>query len=392
MKLNRAIAYCRNYDSFTSGEVAAKQVVEKIGKKPDFLLLFASIGHDISLILKGIKSIIADVPICGCTSFGNITHLGHDESSHSIALMGLQSNVINSHPFIFDELEESSQKVGREIASKLNNLKLSESTKQLLFLFPDAKTLNSTSLFQSIEDHYQHKLEIVGGGAANDYLVPHTLQFCNQSITKHGVSGFLMSGDFDYSIGISHGSKAFGKYRCITRACGNTIYEIDEQPALEVVTSLLGLKNLTDISRVQNILGLGGHSKDKGYFQDTFIRAIVSYSETENTIQVSSEMPEGLVFRFTRRNINQVLSTTQYMVDNLLASMKEPENASYFYFNCDGRGSLLFGEETETDIDVLFNIFGKNSGFMGFFAFTEIAPFNGQNICHAYTGVLVGIE
>jgi len=98
MKLNSAIAYCRNSDSFTSGEVVATQLMDKIGQKPDFLLLFTSIGHDIFQLLQGIKSKLEDVPICGCSSFGNITHLGNDESSHSVALMGLQSDVINLYP------------------------------------------------------------------------------------------------------------------------------------------------------------------------------------------------------------------------------------------------------------------------------------------------------
>ncbi|MEL6163546.1 MAG: FIST N-terminal domain-containing protein [Cyanobacteria bacterium J06628_3] len=94
MNLNSAIAYCQNSDSFKSGEVVASQVMDKMGQKPDFLVLFASIGHDISLLLQGIKSKFEDVPICGCSSFGNITHLGNDESRHK----GL---LINSKNFQF---------------------------------------------------------------------------------------------------------------------------------------------------------------------------------------------------------------------------------------------------------------------------------------------------
>ncbi len=95
-------------------------------------MLFSSIAHDVSQLLQGIKSKIEDVPICGCSCFGNITHLGNDESSHSVALMGLQSDVINFYPFIFDGLKENSQQVGKEIGSKLNHLGLSESSQKLL--------------------------------------------------------------------------------------------------------------------------------------------------------------------------------------------------------------------------------------------------------------------
>ena len=48
MSLKSAVSYCRIDDSLAAGTAAIKEVINKMeGDKPDFLLLFATVGHDL---------------------------------------------------------------------------------------------------------------------------------------------------------------------------------------------------------------------------------------------------------------------------------------------------------------------------------------------------------
>jgi hypothetical protein len=378
-------------DSFAAGEAAMKVVIKKLeGQSPDFLLLFATVGHDLTKLIQGIRLIAGDTPICGCSGAGSIANLGCDEATHSLALMGLQSEHIHFHPFIVSGLSEDAEKVGKKIGEKIDAIGLTESEKKLLFLFPDGLTVNADKLFKGIKSIVSYPLDFVGGSASNDFHFSTTYQFCNQEILSDAVSGVLMTGEFDYVIGVSHGCKPIGNYKTLTKVQDNVIYEIDRQPALAVLKSFIGENRFSDIVQV-NLLGLGQSFERKGYSENIIARAITGFDEEQGTIQLGTQIPAGSVIRFTRRDKTKVKKSIQTTAEQVMADIQSPEEAAYFYFNCVGRGSYLFGDSDE-DIQSLLDVLGKNKDLIGFFTLGEIAPVTGENFFHNYTGVLVGIR
>lgn len=241
MSLKSAVSYCKIDNSLAAGEAAMKEVINQMeGQKPDFLLLFATVGHDIKRLIQGIYTIAGNIPLSGCSGAGSITNLGCDEANYSFALMGLKSEQMQFHPFIVPGLADEAEAVGEKIGSQLSLLNLPASDQKLLLLFPDGLTVNTDKLFQGINSKLGAHLDFVGGTASNDFHCTKTYQFCNQEILNNAVSGVLITGKFDYVIGISHGCKPIGNYRTITKAQDNIIYEIDQQPALNLLKSFIG--------------------------------------------------------------------------------------------------------------------------------------------------------
>lgn len=390
MSLKSAVSYCRIDDSLAAGKAAMQAVIDKLeGQKPDFLLLFATVGHDLQKLIQGIYAVAGSIPLSGCSGAGSITNVGCDEANYSLALMGLKSEQIQFHPFIVPDLSALADDVGKQIGSQINSLKLPVSDKKLLLLFPDGLTVNADKLFQGISSKVGSYIDFVGGTASNDFHFSKTYQFCNQTILNDAVSGVLITGEFDYVIGISHGCKPIGNYRTVTKVQDNIIYEIDHQPALNLLKSFIGEERFSDIVQV-NLLGIGQSFEGEVNSEDLIARAIMGFNEEQGSIQLGANISVGSLVRFTRRDKNKIKKSTQTVAQQVMDGLQSPQEATYFYFNCVGRGSYLFGD-SDVDVKNLLEVLGQNN-LMGFFTLGEIAPIRGENYFHNYTGVMVGIQ
>jgi hypothetical protein len=304
--------------------------------------------------------------------------------------MGLHSKQINFHPFIVSGLSDSSEKVGKKIGEKIASIATDEAENKLLFLFPDGLNINADKLFKGIQQVVSYPLDFVGGTASNDFHLSETYQFCNKEILSDAVSCVLMSGKFDYEIGVSHGCKPIGNYRTITKCQDNIIYEIDHQPALALLKFFIGENRFSDILQV-NLLGLGQYYEGRGYSEDIIARAITGFDEEQNSIKLGTQIPVGSVVRFTRKDKNKVKQSTKTTVEQVVNNIQYPDEAAYFYFNCVGRGSYLFGD-SDIDVQTILEVLGESKNLIGFFTLGEIAPVAGENYFHNYTGILVGIR
>lgn len=388
--MKKATHYTLITESFSAGQSAMKAINKDFeDNAPDFLFLFTTVAHDIGEVIAGVRSICGDIPLCGCTGAGVISDSGCDEATHSVGLMGISSDNIRFTPFIFPKLSSDPEKIGSNIAEIIDSEGLSKEDGKLLFLFTDGLTVNADALFRGL-DALPYHVDIVGGTAGNDYRFDKTYQFCNEKVMDDAVTGVLIHGDFNYKIGVSHGSKPLGVYRTITKADGNMILEIDGTPALDFFKNFIGEERVLDFGAL-NMLELGEPFGGQGYSEDILNRAITGMDEERKAIRLAVELPEGTKIKITRRDMNLVLRKTREMAKTLAGSMSAPDDAAYFYFDCAGRGSYLFGEP-EPDVDALRDELGSSRKMIGFFCFGEFAPVGGQNHYHNYTGIFVGIE
>lgn len=390
MSLTKAVSYCLVEDSFEAGKLVMEEVKDNLhGDIPDCLFLFTTIGHNIPEIIKGIYSVCPSIPLCGCTGSGVITSSGCDEARRSVGLMGIKSNTVKFTPFIVTGLSKDVEKIGREIGNKVKSLGLKEEDKKLLILLPDGLFLSSGPFLPAIKNELGYHIDCVGGTAGNDYHISSlTYQFCNNEVHNDSVSGVIVTGDFNYAIEVSHGSKPIGLPKTITKAAGNILYEIDNEPVLEFLKKYWGERRFSNFGQNLNLFGFGELFQGKGYSQDIIIRAILGFEE--NGIRLKTPLTEGTRIYMTRRDRDMVKEETQKMVVKLLSSLKKPDESAYFYFDCSGRASHLYGE-TEPDVNNLLEILGDKD-MIGFFTFGEYAPVGGENYFHNYTGVILGIE
>ena len=386
------VEYCQKDNSFESGAKVGQGLLAKLGgRQPGLVLAFATMGHAFSEIVAGIKSALPEAKVCGCSVYGNTTSMGCDESTFSLSAIAFDPTCVEAHPFIVPGLSENSHEVGRKVAAFLNGCGCSASQNALLLLFPDAFTVNTSSLCAGIARDVLFRADIAGGFASNDYQLETTCQFLDDLILNDAVSGVLLSGRFHHEIQVSHGSRAIGSKRRITRAEDNFIYEIDGEPALNLLRNALGGEALYDYGQLANVIGLGFPFEGRNYSDDLILRAVMAFDEEEGSIQLGAQAPEGADVFFTVRDQTRVANATRTMTEKLVSSLHHPDDALYLYINCDGRGSYLYGEP-HVDVENMHAALGQHRQFGGFFTFGEIAPIAGECLLHSYTGVLIGME
>lgn len=390
--MQTATSYTQLTDSFAAGKHSVESLLAKLdNEKPDFLFLFTSVGHEIPEVLKGIQSILPDVPLTGCSGAGTITNEGCDEMTHSLSLMAIRCSRIDFHPFICENLSDQPESAGKQIADMVNPLIADEGGNKLLILLTEGLKINADAMQRGMEKNLSTHLDIVGGTAGNDFQGENTYQIYNNKVITNGASGVLLTGDFSYQVGVTHGSKPFGLFRTITRAEKNVIFEIDDIPAVELLKEFIGAERVEDFGQVLNLFELGEQFEGKGYDENILNRAITGIEKESGGIRLAVEIPEGSQVRITRRDMDLVLQRSREMTTDLVGRMDNPSKAAFLYFNCSGRGSYLFGEP-EPDVDVVRETLGPHRPMIGFFTFGEFAPIQQKNYFHNYTGVLVGIE
>lgn len=390
--MRTALCYSQLSESFAAGAAAARAVLADLAPSPpDFFFLFASVGHDLPELLGGIASVCPDIPLCGCTGSGVISTVGCDEATHSLGLLGLASPRLRFTPFAFSGLAAAPEKVGERIAEVLAPELDVSCRSRLLFLFSDGLTVNADALLRGFEQRLGVPLDIVGGSAGNNFEGTTTFQFGNGQVLSDGVVGVLVSGDFSYRLGVSHGSRPVGLFRTITKAEKNLILEIDGQQATDFLNGFIDRDRVQDYGQILNLFELGEQFPGRDYDEDIINRAIVGVDIARGAIRLPVEIAPGTKVRITRRDPQLVLEKTEQMAQRLRDAMGDSPGATYFYFNCSGRGSYLFGEP-EPDVRALQRGLGRDRTLIGFFTFGEYAPLAGRNYYHNYTGILVGIE
>lgn len=390
--MKSAVHYSQDADSYRAGINAISDIQEKLsGLQPDLLILFSSVAHDLPKVIEGVETIAKDVPLCGCTGSGIITDSGSDEATHSIALMGIFCSGLTITPFIYPGLSADPEKLGGRIASVIQEAAAVEEDKSLLFLFADGLTINADALYRGLQNQLDSHIDVVGGTAGNDFQQDKTYQFCNGQVMSDAVCGVLIHGPFNYHIGVTHGSTPVGLFKTISRVQGNVIYEIDNISALDILKEYIGVERVQDVGQTLNLFELGEEFPGQGYCQNILNRAIIGVDEAGGGIRLAVEIAEGAKIRITRRDMGLVLQRTREMAVNMSKELRDWQNATFFYFNCSGRGSYLFGDP-EQDVNALRDVLAPGSNMIGFFTFGEFAPIKKCNYYHNYTGVLVGVE
>ncbi|MFW6239801.1 MAG: FIST signal transduction protein [Thermodesulfobacteriota bacterium] len=392
MGMQRGVGYSQDADSRRAGRRIAELALEAMaGRTPDILLLFATVGHDIPTLLSGIREVVGDVPLVGCSGAGIFSGLGADEATHSAALLGVAAPRIRFSPFLVEGLSRDPEAVGRDIGRRVAAEKIPEDAPHFVMLLPDGLTVNGDRLLAGIEAGAGRHVDCVGGTAGNDYRFSETLQFGEGRATRDAVAGLVVSGALNYEIGVSHGSEAVGLFRTATRARRNVVYEIDGRPAVELLRTFLGEERLSDLGQVINLFELGEAFEERGYSGDIINRAIIGLDPEAGSITLGAEVAEGAKIRLTRRDPDRVLAGTRSVAAQVMDGLDRPDEAALIYFNCSGRGAYLFGD-SDPDVDILASALGPAAAPIGFFCFGEIAPVAGQNHFHNYTGVLLGFE
>jgi hypothetical protein len=399
MATRAGVGMSRHHNPDLAGREAAQQALKKAGiVKPDFVVMFGSIGYDQRSLVRAVRDTTGGAPLTGCSAEGTINGDEADESGFSVVVTAISSDDLQWTNGIARGLEDDARAVGQQVAQDLV-ADLSADTIGL-FVFPDGLiTLTLESFFAGLEENLStvQFLPLWGGGAGNNLdTVGPTYQYCDDEVISGGISYALLSGKAQASWAISHGLVPIGGERIVTRSKGNVIYEIDDKPAVEVLKEYLPEQALTeerDWMRYAISLALcfraPSYMKDEEYV----VRGVPAVKMADGSIIVQTEVSEGTSVWFSSRDKEKMITGLDRMAAQIKEQLGGEKPKLVFQFECLTRGKTMLREQEKLQLlKRIRQSVDPEVPWAGFYTIGEIGPVEEHNDLHLFTSVVLALS
>jgi hypothetical protein len=361
---------------------------------PDFVFLFASIAYNQQVLVKTVRELTKQAPLAGCTGEGIVSNGEADESNFSVAVMALKSDRLRFEAAIADGLSEGSEPVGHKIAQQLKP-KVKDDALAIMTL-ADGLTFNFDRFRDALEQELglAHSLPLFGGTAADNWEMKQTFQYVDDQLTNDGVACVLISGQAEMAWAVNHGCIPIGHERKVTKAEGNVIYEIDQQPVLDTLKEYLKEDEIDNWNKaVVNLCwGFKAPSKMQDSYDEYLIRFMPAKDDEKGSITIPTEVQEGASIWMTRRDQDKIAEGVDRIVEQIKGQLGERQPSLMFHFDCAGRGKMVFRDQERNKLmDHLQSQFDPSTPWVGFYTYGEIGPVKDSNQFHNYTLVLMAL-
>jgi hypothetical protein len=405
MATKAGVGMSRHHNPNVAGREAAQQALQKAGvDRPDFVVMFGSIGYDQRTLLRGVREATGGAPLTGCSAEGTINGDDADESNFSVVVMAISSDELEWHNGLAAGLEANPRAVGKRVAKDLLP-HLSTDTIGL-FVFPDGvkdfavPTENLVdNFFAGLQEELPSErfLPLWGGGAnAGFNLASPPYQYSDDEVITDGVSYALLSGKARAGWAISHACIPIGGKRIVTRGQGNVIYEIDGKPATEVLKEYLPEDALTeDRDWLRYAISLALSFRAPSYMKDEeyVVRGMPSVSMADGSITVQTEVPEGTSVWLSSRDKEKVSNGFDRMAAQIKHQLDGEQPNLVFQFECGTRGKVMFRDQEKLqNLKRFRQSLDPDAPWVGFYTAGEIGPVEEHNLRHLYTSVVLALS
>ena len=356
-----------------SEEVDTEYVLEDIqeqceealqGRDPKAGLLFAGIDAEHQELLDGIHRIWPGLPVIGCTTDGELSSTtGFQEDSITLMLFGGDSVEIGVG---------LGRNVSQDISAACRQAVLeahgnSSLQPTLCIMTPESLTTSGQQIVTELGKELGDDVLLFGANAGDQWRFQSTYQFYMDEVTSDTVPVMVFSGTFQFSYGVASGWKPIGEPGCVSRSENNTVYEINDEPAVEFYRKYLGSDATPSGECPLAVL-----DKDN---KVEYLRATPgTVDERTGAITYFADVREGAKVQITVADRDAILDGCHTSVEMALQSFpgKNTPQAAII-FSCSAR-KLLLGTRTKEEQKIFQDIAGQSIPMCGFYGYGEIGP------------------
>ena len=234
----------------TSEEIKKALTESKVdGFKPTLAVVFVSITNDVDALCNILDQ--EGIQMFGATSSGEF--IDGDISNGAIVVLLMDMKPSHFKILMQDYRDKDPEAVAREMSAIAKELFKNPSfiVSASINAREESELSVGDPLIKSIESVTGKETIIWGGRAGDDFLFNETAVFTNQISTKRGIIMLVLDGDKILVRGeAAAGLKAVGTEKTVTKVEGKWVYEIDNQPAAEMLLKYLGLNFTAEESEV----------------------------------------------------------------------------------------------------------------------------------------------
>ena len=171
----------------------------------------------------------------------------------------------------------------------------------------------------------------------------------------------------------------FGPERLITRSKGNMLYELDEEPALNLYKKYLG-----DHAKGLPATGLlFPLSLRTGDGMTGIVRTILSVNEKEQSMTFAGDVPEGAYARLMKANFDRLIDGAVDAAKTSYEAIGSSSPDLAVLISCVGR-KLILKQRIEEEVEGVREVVGDRTVLSGFYSYGEISPFTPGANCELH--------
>jgi hypothetical protein len=306
--------------------------------------------------------------IIGCSTAGEIAGpLVYDNSIIATAVF------FEDTPLLFTQTNITKMTDGYEAGQKLAD-GLKHDGLVHVFVLSDGLNVNGSALAKGLRSRLPEGVSVTGGLAGDQGRFEETLVLLDENCGRQNIVAIGLYGN---AIKIGYGSQggwdSFGPDRLVTRSNANVLFELDNQPALELYKTYLG-NQAAGLPATGLLFPL---SVSLNGSEERLVRTILAVDETKGSMTFAGDIPEGCYARLMKANLERLADGAANSArDSKIAGSANPDLA--ILISCVGR-KLVLKQRTDEEVESVQNILGKQATLAGFYSYGEICPIDPQD-------------
>jgi len=315
--------------------------------------------------LEHIKNSFKNSIIIGASSAGEIVMDELIEDSLVIAVLKFANSKIRLSTEHVKNASDS-YLVGQNIASSLNDNDL-----KAIFILSDGLNVNGSQLTSGVNSALKQNTIVTGGLAGDGARFESTWVIVDGEAKSNYVVAVGLYGE---SIHIGHGFKGgwdkFGIQRIVTHSVDNVLYELDNQPALDIYKKYLGnkAKELPSSGLLFPLELQEDINSDK-----KTVRTILAVDEKERSITFAGDIPEGSCVSLMKANHDRLIDGAFNASKSVKLDGYNDEPLLCIAISCIGR-KLVLKQRIEDELEATLQNLPNKTKQVGFYSYGEISP------------------
>ncbi len=359
------------------------QIKEHItsGFQPTLAIAFCTPSKNIEDVCALFDSL--NIDYCGCTTAGEICNTQLQEGSMAVLMMDMKKE--NFEIFFQDTGEDTTY----QTAYNMGVAAKETYENPALIIMSGGLGIDAEQIVFGMKDAVGKEIPAFGGLAGDDLQIKETLAFANGQITTGGLASIILNNDRISIEGMAtSGWEAIGTVHTITKAEGNVVYEINNEPALDVFIRYFGFFDNTRNGEKMSTLSAQYPLqilKDAGH---SVLRSPMGATNEDKSLVLFGGVKKGDKFRFSISPGFEIINQTIKEFEHLKQHSQEVD--AIILFSCKGRHAAL-GPLIDDEIQGIYQHWNKP--MIGFLSYGEIGNVkNGQCEFHNETCSLVLIH
>ncbi|QCX39914.1 histidine kinase [Aureibaculum algae] len=325
-------------------------------------------------IYNEIKEMFPDGHVVFGSTCADIIGSSVEEESVSITAMEFEKSqfLIKTSNIINTELD--SFKTGNNLIKQLPSEGL-----KFIYVISEGSFVNGSELTKGMNAATDNNILITGGLCGDAARFEKTLASYNEAPKEGEIVAIGFYGEtLEVTFSIYGGWTPFGPERIVTKSEANVLFELDNQPALDLYKKYLGEKS-KELPGAALLYPLNVKSNDE---KQSIVRSILNIDEENNAVILAGDIPENSKVQLMMTHVDNIANASERAAKQALElRQNKPELA--LLVSCIGR-KLVLDQRVEEEIEEVLNVVGTETVLSGFYSYGEIAPFHGENNCQLH--------